>query len=204
MTDYLDDASDDALTGQPLAQNYFLAEETLKAIVVEVSVQDAYFDAETALIAESTWEQCFLQWLQHLQADLPPWSGYELSLRLTNDQEIQTLNAQYRQKDQPTDVLAFAALEVDYPQSKEMQAAMPLYLGDIVISVETATAQALERGHSLAYELSWLAAHGLLHLVGWDHPDEESLRQMLDQQDALLQAVNVTPGWQGTVPAEVT
>jgi probable rRNA maturation factor len=85
-----------------------------------------------------------------------------------------------------------------------MQAAMPLYLGDIVISVETATAQALERGHSLAYELSWLAAHGLLHLVGWDHPDEESLRQMLDQQDALLQAVNVTPGWQGTVPAEVT
>lgn len=166
-------------------------------MAIEVSVQDAYFDDETAPIAELTWEKWFSQWLSCLQADLPPRFAYELSLRLTDDAEIQTLNAQYRQKDQPTDVLAFAALEVDYPQSEEMQAAMPLYLGDIIISVETAATQAQERGHSLAYELSWLAAHGLLHLVGWDHPDEESLQQMLDQQDTLLQRVQVTPEWQG-------
>jgi probable rRNA maturation factor len=55
--------------------------------------------------------------------------------------------------------------------------------------VETANRQAAERNHTLTEELVWLAAHGLLHLLGWDHPDEESLRTMLEQQNRLLQAI---------------
>ncbi len=169
---------------------------------VEVNVQD-YFSTTTRStateadrlsrpISATTWESWFHQWLESLQSDLPPAEAYELSLRLTDDTEIQSLNAQYRDKDQPTDVLAFAALEVDSPQlPTPMQLSLPLYLGDLVISVETAARQAQQQGHSLQTELGWLATHGLLHLLGWDHPDEESLREMLNQQEILLRAVEI-------------
>jgi len=62
----------------------------------------------------------------------------------------------------------------------------PLELGDIVISVETAARQAPEHGNDLGRELLFLASHGLLHLLGWDHPDETSLAAMLQRQQALL------------------
>ncbi len=89
-------------------------------------------------------------------------------------------------------MLAFATLEVDYPQFDTVDAMSPLYLGDIVISVETAQMQAIQFGHSLDQELAWLAAHALLHLLGWDHPDEKSLVRMLKQQESLLQTIGVT------------
>jgi probable rRNA maturation factor len=60
-----------------------------------------------------------------------------------------------------------------------------------VISVETADRQAQQQGHSLKTELAWLASHGCLHLLGWDHPDLESLKRMLNQQVTLLQAINL-------------
>lgn len=172
---------------------------------VEVSVQDCYRsfsseptepDAEISVSPE-TWEVWFRHWLallnpQDAENGLPlhAQESYELSLRLTDDREMQTLNDQYRHKNQPTDVLAFAALEVDYPQLEELDD--PLYLGDIVISVETAMRQADQQEHSLEIELAWLAAHGLLHLLGWDHPDDESLGRMLDQQQSLLAAVGLS------------
>jgi probable rRNA maturation factor len=141
-----------------------------------------------------TWESWFRTWLETLRPDLPG-NAYELSLRLTDDAEIQSFNAQYRQKDQPTDVLAFAALEVDAPLPEALQSEMSLYLGDIVISVETAQSQARQQGHSLHQELAWLAAHALLHLLGWDHPDEASLLEMLHQQETLLQTIGLTSGY---------
>jgi probable rRNA maturation factor len=64
-------------------------------------------------------------------------------------------------------------------------------LGDIIISQTTAIFQAQERGHSLTYELAWLAAHGLLHLLGWDHPDDDSLEVMLTQQALMLQLISL-------------
>lgn len=168
------------------------------AVQVEVNVQDYFFgeSPDSASPVElSIWEEWFRCWLETLQPELPPSQIYELSLRLTNDAEIQDLNAQYRQKDQPTDVLAFAALEVDFPMPQDVQSDLPLYLGDIVISVETAQVQAQQQGHSLKQELAWLAAHALLHLVGWDHPDEESLLNMLKQQEVLLQTIGLTSGY---------
>ena len=98
----------------------------------------------------------------------------------------------FRHKDQPTDVLSFAALEVDCPQLPDEE---PLYLGDIIISVETAARQAVVQGHSLTVELSWLAAHGLLHLLGWDHPDEDSLVEMLTQQEEMLHSIGLAVTW---------
>ncbi len=130
----------------------------------------------------------FETWLAQPGLDLPAASNYELSLRLTDDAEIQLLNSQYRQKDQPTDVLAFAALENDMP----LIASLPVYLGDIIISVDTANRQALEYQHSLHQELAWLASHGFLHLLGWDHPDEISLENMLQLQEQLLGTITLS------------
>ena len=137
-------------------------------------------------ISEETWQQWFQTWLN----SLAPEEAYELSLRLTNDSEITQLNDQYRHQNRPTDVLAFAALETEIPGIEENEAE-PIYLGDLVISVETAKIQAEAKGHSLELELAWLASHGLLHLLGWDHPDDTSLELMLTQQEQLLQLVDL-------------
>jgi probable rRNA maturation factor len=172
-------------------------------VQVEVNVQDYFFTASRAAATEAenfpcpittpTWENWFHQWIETLQSDLPPADAYELTLRLTEDTEIQALNAQYRHKNQPTDVLAFAAMEVNSPQlPTPIPSSFPLYLGDLVISVETAERQAQQQGHSLQTELAWLATHGLLHLLGWDHPDETSLREMLNQQEVLLRMVELS------------
>ncbi len=171
-------------------------------MVIEVNVEDCYGLAEPSAdasnqptgaasgeISPETWETWFSVWLEKQAADVPVACGYEVSLRLTDDPQMQALNAQYRQLDRPTDVLAFAALEVDCPQREEMQSSEPLYLGDIVISIDTAQRQAQQQGHPLKTELAWLAAHGFLHLLGWDHPDDESLTQMLDRQETLLRAI---------------
>lgn len=144
------------------------------------------------VISAETWENWFNRWLEVLQPIEAIAPAYEIGLRLTSDAQIQTLNAQYRHQNKPTDVLAFAALEVDCPQPEELQAAESLYLGDIVISVDTAKRQAQQQQHPLSTELAWLAAHGTLHLLGWDHPDEESLSRMLKQQVILLQSVGIT------------
>jgi probable rRNA maturation factor len=169
-------------------------------MIIEVNVEDCYGFADadnlpehqpSGEIAAQTWENWFSVWLENQQADVPEAPGYEVSLRLTADADIQALNAQYRQQDRSTDVLAFAALEVDCPQREEMQSSEPLYLGDIIISIDTAKRQAQQQGHSLKTELAWLASHGFLHLLGWDHPDEESLTQMLDRQETLLRAIGL-------------
>lgn len=143
-------------------------------------------------VTAQTWENWFNCWLEILQPNISSATNYEIGLRLTNDSEIQELNARYRQQNKPTDVLSFAALEVDSPIPSEALASMPLYLGDIVISIDTAQQQAQKQGHTLLTEVAWLASHGLLHLLGWDHPDEESLERMLKQQVKLLKSIGIS------------
>jgi probable rRNA maturation factor len=155
---------------------------------LELIVQDLY---QPSVIAEATWIAWFEEWLQAPELDLPLAPGYEIALRLTTDAEIQALNAQFRQQDRPTDVLSFAAMEVEFPQVDENMCDESLYLGDIVISVDTAARQSIERGYALTRELAWLATHGLLHLLGWDHPDEPSLLEMLHQQETLLARIGL-------------
>ena len=150
---------------------------------LELTVQDLY---QPSTVDESTWVAWFQDWLQTPGLELPPADTYELSLRLTTDTEIQALNAQFRHQDKSTDVLSFAAMEVDFPEIEPEPGNLSLYLGDIIISVDTAVRQAPEHGYALKKELAWLASHGLLHLLGWDHPDESSLLIMLDQQETFL------------------
>ncbi len=139
------------------------------------------------------WTDWFSIWLENLSESLPKnqeGEGFEVSLRLTDDSEIQSLNSTYRAQDKPTDVLAFAALEVNVPKLTELSCD-PIYLGDIIISLDTAKKQALKQSHSLQIELAWLASHGLLHLLGWDHPNLESLEAMLAKQSSLLKSVGL-------------
>jgi probable rRNA maturation factor len=158
-------------------------------ISVELILEDRY---EYCDIDADTWSNWFAAWLNVPGLALPPSvGGYEVSLRLTDDAEIQSLNAQFRQIDRPTDVLSFAALEVDSPALPADLSAEPLYLGDIIISIATAAKQAPEHGYPLDKELAWLASHGLLHLLGWDHPDEENLLKMLRQQEVFLAVSNL-------------
>ena len=130
------------------------------------------------------WVSWFQNWLVYLSniTEIP--LSCELSLRLTGDRQIQQYNLQYRHQDKPTDVLAFAAMETDIVLPVDL--AEPIYLGDIIISLDTAISQAIEQKHPLAVELAWLSSHGLLHLLGWDHPDDHTLQDMLGLQSKLI------------------
>jgi probable rRNA maturation factor len=130
------------------------------------------------------WVGWFQDWLNFLSQITTVPQDCELSLRLTGDRQIQQYNYQYRQLDRSTDVLAFASTEVEIILPAEFTE--PLYLGDIIISLDTAKRQAREQKHALTVELAWLASHGLLHLLGWDHPDDNSLAVMLDKQRELI------------------
>ncbi|MCP9786165.1 rRNA maturation RNase YbeY [Cyanobium sp. N5-Cardenillas] len=141
-------------------------------------------------LAETLWGSHLSAWLTQLLPELPAQlraPGYSLGLELTGDATIAELNQAWRQHSGPTDVLAFAAQE-EAPPVPAGAAPEWLELGDIVISLETARRQAEMAGHGLAEELLFLASHGLLHLLGWDHPDEASLAAMLARQTALVAA----------------
>jgi probable rRNA maturation factor len=97
--------------------------------------------------------------------------GAELSIALVDDARIRELNRAYRKKDKPTDVLAFAMREGE-------GGAQGGALGDVVISIDTARRQARDRGRPLLDELTMLLAHGILHLIGYDHRTDREERVM--------------------------
>lgn len=109
-----------------------------------------------------------------------PGENVEVSVMLTDDRGIQELNACYRGIDEPTDVLSFALEEGEEPLGGDGPAGMDdiRLLGDIVVSVETAARQAAEVGHGFCQEVGWLVAHGTLHLLGYDHQDEQGYEFM--------------------------
>ncbi len=102
-----------------------------------------------------------------------------LSILLTNDAHIQELNRDYRGYDKPTDVLSFEAHERD-PETGL------LYLGDIIISLARAAAQAEQGGHPLLAEVQLLVVHGVLHLLGHDHAEAEEKALMWNDQAEIL------------------
>jgi probable rRNA maturation factor len=112
----------------------------------------------------------------------------ELSIVLTGDDQIQNLNRIYRNKDRPTDVLAFAQGE------GELADRAGALLGDVVVSIPTAERQAAQRGVGLSEEVTMLLAHGLLHLLGWDHPTEQADRRMRRETARLCAAAEVGGG----------
>ena len=114
----------------------------------------------------------------------------EVDITIVDDEEIHQLNRDYRNADRPTDVLSFALDEDDEDEPELLEGQLHL-LGDIIISAETATRQAEEFGHGLEREIVYLAVHGLLHLLGYDHMVEEDKVVMRAKEEEALRAINL-------------
>ncbi len=110
-----------------------------------------------------------------------------VTLVITGDEEIRALNRDFLGNDAPTDVLSFPAEGSAEPFIVPEEEAAD-YLGDVIISFPTAARQAAEQGHAIEDELALLVVHGCLHLLGYDHADEESERQMWARQETILAA----------------
>ena len=105
----------------------------------------------------------------------------DVCVLITDAEEIQRLNASYRNIDRVTDVLTFPAWEGD-----AILCPPDGYLGDIAICFERAEEQAAEYGHSLERELAFLSVHGALHLLGYDHMQPDDEKKMFAKQDEIL------------------
>lgn len=152
------------------------------------------------------------------------WTDAEVSVVLTDDEEIHALNRDYRGVDRPTDVLSFPLWEAEEgpldptrfwggwdggtdpdddvdagfdddvelePGALDPIPGQPVALGDIVISLDRARAQAQEYGHSLSRELAFLTVHGVLHLLGYDHDTYERERVMRAKEEAVLDSLDL-------------
>ena len=103
----------------------------------------------------------------------------DLTIALTGDEQIQELHWKFLGRDNTTDVLAFPSGETDLDSDI-------LYLGDVVISYPQAVRQAAESGHTVEAELQLLIVHGVLHLFGYDHSNEEQKSAMWEAQSEIL------------------
>lgn len=113
----------------------------------------------------------------------------EVSVTLTDDAHIHVLNRDYRSVDRSTDVLSFALTESEEPAI--LDAPYGVVLGDLVISLERVAAQAEEYGHSVLRELSFLTVHGMLHLLGYDHIEEEDRVEMEEEQRHVMDVLGI-------------
>ncbi len=109
-----------------------------------------------------------------------------VSVSIVDNRYIHKINKKYRHIDRPTDVISFAFLDSENNYDKVLFSPGPVVLGDIYISLEKAKEQAEEYGHSLHRELSFLFVHGLLHLLGYDHMNEEDEKEMFQLQEEIL------------------
>ena len=109
-----------------------------------------------------------------------------VDVMLLGDDEIAVLNRDYRHKNKPTDVLSFSLWEGDETFNALLPASDEIALGDLVISLETAARQADELKHSLEREIEFLAVHGALHLLGYDHIRAADRRVMWRQQEEIV------------------
>ena len=142
-----------------------------------ISVIDKYSD----------YEDVFLHLLEktitHLKLACEP----VVSVSIVDNDFIHELNKNYRHIDRPTDVISFAFLDNDAQRAEKLMKKEPVILGDIYISYMKAEEQAQEYGHSIARELRFLFVHGLLHLLGYDHMNEEEEKVMFSLQEEILE-----------------
>lgn len=115
----------------------------------------------------------------------------EVTIWITDEDELHALNRTYRDVDRSTDVLSFGADEDDAFVAAPDQ---PRHLGDLAVSFPHVVRQADEYGHSRQRELSYLVTHGLLHLLGYDHEQPDDTQRMRGREEAVLAALGITRG----------
>lgn len=145
------------------------------------------------------WGELDEAWLKRLDEILPLYEEQQglphdlvIGLTFTGDEEIRTINNEYRGIDRATDVLSFPLYERD--DEIELLEGELAPFGDIVLSVPHAQAQAAEYGHSVEREVCYLIVHGLMHLAGYDHIEADDKAEMRAEEEKLLGAIGVTRG----------
>ena len=113
----------------------------------------------------------------------------EVSVTLADNARIREMNAEFRDIDKETDVLSFPMGDEEFEVDPDTDA---ILLGDIVISLEKAQAQAEEYGHSFRREVAFLITHSLFHLLGYDHSTPEEEAEMFSKQEKVLEKLGIT------------
>ena len=151
-------------------------------------------DTKSKLIFESIfWKKVFLSWIDTLlkrdDYELPKFinekKSFSLGLQIISNQEIASINKKWMQKNGPTDVLSFPIFS-----NESLNNLDHIELGDIFISLEMALQQSYEYKHSIYREMLWLASHGFLHLLGWEHNNDLDLENMLNFQESLIKKLD--------------
>ena len=114
----------------------------------------------------------------------------EVDITIVDNAEIHTLNREYRGIDRPTDVLSFA-LDEGYEEPEVEDGEAEHLLGDVIISAPRAVEQGEEFGHGLTREMTYLAVHGMLHLLGYDHMEEADKRVMRAREEEILRELDL-------------
>ncbi|HIX44246.1 MAG TPA: rRNA maturation RNase YbeY [Candidatus Kurthia intestinigallinarum] len=130
--------------------------------------------------------------LQHAAKIEQVEDGTELSVTFVTNEAIHEINKEYRHKDAPTDVISFALEELGEGETAIIAEGMPRILGDVIISIDRTREQAEEFGHSFERELGFLAVHGLLHVLGYDHMVPEDEKIMFGKQDEILESYGLS------------
>lgn len=149
--------------------------------VIEIDINDETGNPEPHI------ENLISEILNHAAKEEGLIGNTEVSVTLMSDDAIQVVNAEYRGLDKTTDVISFALEELTEDEVAIVgEQGMPTILGDILISVDTAKRQAVEYGHTLDREIGFLALHGFLHLLGYDHMTEADELKMFGRQKEIL------------------
>lgn len=118
--------------------------------------------------------------------------NYEVSVLITTNEQLRSINKEYRHVDRETDVLSFPLLESNgddeplfFSETEE------IVLGDVVISAEKAKEQSEDFGHSFTREMCYLLVHGILHLLGYDHETEDNKKEMRMKEEAVLLKMDI-------------
>lgn len=144
--------------------------------LAEISYLEIEEDKKYEKIVNEVFEACFKE------EDLYDYKIY-VSVILTNEEEIQKINKQYRNIDKATDVLSFPMFEKEEINIAKKQEEV---LGDIVVCLPIVERQAVEYGHSETREFAYMLVHGFYHIMGYDHLEEEDKKQMRAKEEIIL------------------
>ena len=159
-------------------------------IRLELSQEDPWPEADWTALADRA-ARAAIERTPHGDLVTSP-ALVEISVRLATDEEVRTLNAQYRGKDKPTNVLSFPMVQPDLIDTVSQNSDDgELLLGDIVLAHGVCVAEAAERGISVEHHATHLLVHGTLHLLGYDHGDDDEAEGMEAIERQALAALGI-------------
>ena len=148
-------------------------------LIVDNRQKEIQIDEEMIDLLKKTVLQCLKAESRELDC--------EISISFVDDNEIRQLNKEYRGIDKATDVLSFSMMDGD----EIIKHSLPILLGDIVISAQSALRQSNEFGHTLEREIVYLTVHSMLHLLGYDHLNKEDKKRMREREKEIMKLLGI-------------